>query len=94
MAFEKYWEEKKAYDESNKVEMVKIVPANSPVFNKSILCIFDRFYTTDQSRTKKTTGLGLAIVKRFAVQMGGDAKAYLENERFMIEVSFPFLCKI
>ena len=37
MAFEKYWEEKKAYDESNKVEMVKIVPANSPVFNKSIL---------------------------------------------------------
>lgn len=37
MAFEKYWEEKKAYDSANKVEMVKIVPSNSPVFNKSIL---------------------------------------------------------
>ena len=37
MAFEKYWEEKKAYDSANKVEMVKIVPQNSPVFNRSIL---------------------------------------------------------
>lgn len=51
--------------------------------------IFDRFYTTDQSRTKKTTGLGLAIVKRFATKMGGDAKAYLEGNRFTIEVLIP-----
>lgn len=37
MAFEKYWDEKKAYDASNKIEMVKVIPSNSPVFNKSIL---------------------------------------------------------
>ena len=37
MAFEKYWEEKKAYDNTHKVEMVKIVPSKSPSFNKSIL---------------------------------------------------------
>ena len=37
MAFEQYWEEKKRYDESNKVEMVRVVPSKSPVFNKSIL---------------------------------------------------------
>lgn len=37
MAFEKYWEEKRAYDSANKVEMVKIVPSNSPTFNRSIL---------------------------------------------------------
>ena len=37
MAFEKYWEEKKAYDDANKVEMVKIIPSNSPSFNRSIL---------------------------------------------------------
>lgn len=37
MAFERYWEEKKAYDSANKVEMVKIVPSNSPSFNRSIL---------------------------------------------------------
>lgn len=37
MAFEKYWEEKKAYDSANKVEMVRVVPSNSPTFNRSIL---------------------------------------------------------
>lgn len=54
-----------------------------------VVNIFERFYTTDKSRTKKTTGLGLAIVKRFATQMGGEAKAYLEDNRFTIEVRFP-----
>ena len=37
MAFEKYWEEKKAYDSANKVEMVKVIPSNSSTFNRSIL---------------------------------------------------------
>ena len=52
--------------------------------------IFDRFYTTDQSRSRKTTGLGLAIVKRFTEQMGGTVKALLEEGRFTIEVRLPF----
>lgn len=37
MVFEKYWDEKMAYDTANKVEMVKIVPSSSPTFNRSIL---------------------------------------------------------
>lgn len=37
MVFEKYWEEKQAYDSAGKVEMVKVVPSNSPIFNRSIL---------------------------------------------------------
>ena len=52
--------------------------------------IFNRFYTTDQSRSRKTTGLGLAIVKRFTEQMGGTVKALLEEGRFTIEVRLPF----
>lgn len=51
--------------------------------------IFDRFYTTDQSRSRKCTGLGLAIVKRFTEQMGGETKAYLKGKRFTIEVWLP-----
>ena len=51
--------------------------------------IFDRFYTTDQSRSRKTTGLGLAIVKRFTERMGGTVKALLEEGRFTIEVRLP-----
>lgn len=50
--------------------------------------IFDRFYTTDKSRSRKTTGLGLAIVKRFTERMGGRAGAKLENGRFTVELLF------
>lgn len=53
--------------------------------------IFDRFYTTDKSRSRKTTGLGLAIVKRFAEAMGGNVRAYLEEDRFTIEVRLPLI---
>lgn len=55
---------------------------------KDIAYIFDRFYTTDQSRTRKTTGLGLAIVKRFTSQMGGSVRAFLERDMFTIEIEF------
>lgn len=55
--------------------------------------LFDRFYTTDKSRSRKMTGLGLAIVKRFMAQMGGSAKAFLDDERFTIEVTFP-VCEL
>ncbi len=55
--------------------------------------IFDRFYTTDLSRSRKTTGLGLSIVKGFTEQMGGMVQARLEGSRFTMEVRFPLLEK-
>jgi len=53
--------------------------------------IFDRFYTTDTSRTHKTTGLGLAIVKQFTEHMGGEVDAALEKDIFTIEIVFEML---
>ena len=48
--------------------------------------IFERFYTTDTSRSRKNTGLGLAIVKKLTEQMQGKVEATLENGYFAIEV--------
>lgn len=46
--------------------------------------IFERFYTTDLSRSKKSTGLGLAIAKEFILKMGGTIEAKLRDGVFAI----------
>lgn len=51
--------------------------------------IFDRFYTTDISRSRKTTGLGLAVVKELTKRMGGTVAASLTEHMFSIEVRLP-----
>ena len=53
--------------------------------------IFERFYTTDQSRSKKTTGLGLTIAKKLTIRMGGSICASLKDGVFEIKIFFP--CK-
>lgn len=50
--------------------------------------IFDRFYTTDKSRTKKSTGLGLSIAHRLVTNMGGRISASIEEDLFRITVEF------
>ncbi|WP_216651706.1 sensor histidine kinase KdpD [Paenibacillus sp. NEAU-GSW1] len=55
--------------------------------------LFDRFYTTDRSRTKKTTGLGLAIVKKLVESMEGTISAHLKEQQFEIHICFPLLHK-
>ena len=50
--------------------------------------IFDRFYTTDKSRTKKSTGLGLSIAYRLVTNMGGRIYASINDGLFCITVEF------
>lgn len=73
-----------------KGENVEIMVSNraDSITEEDIERIFDKFYTTDQSRTRRTTGLGLAIVKRFVEKMGGSVSARLQEQNFAVTVSF------
>jgi signal transduction histidine kinase len=48
--------------------------------------IFERFFTTDASRTSRNTGLGLAIVKELVTRMGGEVTAAAEGEVLTVHV--------
>lgn len=71
--------------------VIRICNQTDSITEKDIEYIFDRFYTSDESRSRRTTGLGLSIVKRFSEQMGGEAKAFLEGDDFTIEVCLPLV---
>jgi len=51
--------------------------------------MFERFYTSDASRSNKSTGLGLAIAKELAERMGGRLSASREGDVLMMQVVLP-----
>lgn len=60
----------------------------STILESDISNIFERFFTTDESRTKKTTGLGLAISKKLVNKMNGNIYANIINNKFSIIIEF------
>lgn len=46
--------------------------------------VFDRFFTSDQTRSGRNTGLGLAIVKALADRMGGSVRAERDGGDFAV----------
>lgn len=72
----------------NEKKIIQFSNQTDSIEEAEIEQLFQRFYTTDKSRTKKTTGLGLAIVKSFVEQMGGEIKASLEKGLFTITIEF------
>ena len=93
-----------AFSIEEQEETIEFIASNKTdnIEQEDIERIFDRFYTTDKSRTRKTTGLGLAIVRNFAEKMGGSAHAELKENMFSIRVLFQkanviqpgFLCTL
>lgn len=53
--------------------------------------IFERFYKADEARNKVSTGLGLSIAKALTEKMNGSITARLEDNIFIITVSFPVI---
>lgn len=51
--------------------------------------VFERFYTTDKTRSSQDTGLGLAIVQALALRMSCQTAAHWENGVFTVEVRWP-----
>lgn len=50
--------------------------------------LFERFYTTDASRTQGSTGLGLTIAREFVEKMKGSMEAELVGEKLRIVMRF------
>jgi len=55
---------------------------------EAVAHVFDRFFTSDQTRSGRNTGLGLAIVKALTDQMGGMAQARLDGDAFTIVLTW------
>lgn len=53
--------------------------------------LFDRFYTSDPSRHRKTTGLGLSITKRLVELLDGKVHAYKKGENLVIVLEFKLI---
>lgn len=71
--------------ENNEIYL-RISNRTSTIEQKDVEYIFERFYTTDLSKTKKSTGLGLAIAKEFVLRLGGTIEAELNDDIFAINI--------
>ncbi|WP_243105943.1 sensor histidine kinase [Clostridium fermenticellae] len=62
---------------------------SEPMARDDLDYIFERSYTKDKSRNKKTTGLGLTIAKEITGRLNGTIEAFYNNGKFSIYISFP-----
>ena len=53
--------------------------------------VFERFYKADAARSKTSTGLGLSIAREFVRRMNGEIGAKIEENEFIVEMSFPII---
>lgn len=63
---------------------VRVSNGGAELTEEDLPHVFDRFYTTDKTRSGRNTGLGLAIVKALAGQMGGRVDAELTGDVFSV----------
>lgn len=70
--------------------VIKFINSGDPIPPDETVKIFERFYRSDQSRSRDDNryGLGLAIAKRIAVNHGGDIKASSEDGKTEFRITF------
>lgn len=62
----------------------RFVNGGCQVGEEELSRVFDRFFTSDQTRSGRNTGLGLAIVKALADRMGGSVWAERDGGDFAV----------
>lgn len=77
-----------ALEESD--ERIKLTFSNytSSLSKNDINLVFERFFTSDKSKTKQTTGLGLCISKLLVEKMNGKIEANIVENIFKINIEF------
>lgn len=76
-----------ASQESGKV-VTRFTNGGAEVSEEDLPHVFDRFFTSDKTRSGRNTGLGLAIVKALTLQMDGEVRADLLNGNFSVCLSW------
>jgi signal transduction histidine kinase len=69
--------------------VIEIANKTGSVNNLNTKNIFERFYTSDTSRSSKNNGLGLAISKELTERMGGHISADIEDDMLVMRVTLP-----
>ncbi len=77
------------YNYENKGHEFVFANSSEEMIKEELENIFERFYTTDKSRNKKTTGLGLSIAKQIVEKMKGKIRAEYEDGILSIKVWLP-----
>jgi signal transduction histidine kinase len=67
------------------IEMRNRAPA---LQEQEILKLFERFYTADLSRYRKTTGLGLSIARRMVAMLEGQIHTEKQGDEFVLTIQF------
>jgi signal transduction histidine kinase len=68
---------------------LQFINDSTSITEEELSRIFERFYTVDQSRNSQSTGLGLTITKILTEKMKGLIETKIENNQFIIELSWP-----
>lgn len=66
----------------------RFVNGGCQVGEEELSRVFDRFFTSDQTRSGRNTGLGLAIVKALTDRMGGGVRAEREGDGFAVVLTW------
>lgn len=76
-----------AYERAEGVE-TRFSNGGGQVREEDLPHVFDRFFTSDQTRSGRNTGLGLAIVKALADRMGGSVRAERSGGEFSVVLTW------